>query len=121
MCLLNLRVNAGALTRNHSEAGAAKTLVFSRSKFAGQQRLIRGLPFRTRMSPGIPEYSFDDALCEPEHKDPRKTKLIETGFFGGLTAQEPAEIQSPKSPSSCAPKKMRLCFAIGAIHTIYNL
>jgi RNA polymerase sigma-70 factor (ECF subfamily) len=36
--------------------------------------------------------AIDDALCELERKDPRKTKLIEMRFFGGLTAEESAEV-----------------------------
>lgn len=36
--------------------------------------------------------AIDDALRELERKDPRKTKLIEMRFFGGLTAEESAEI-----------------------------
>jgi len=36
--------------------------------------------------------AIDDALCELERKDPRKAKLIEMRFFGGLTAEESAEI-----------------------------
>jgi RNA polymerase sigma factor (TIGR02999 family) len=36
--------------------------------------------------------AIDDALGELERKDPIKTKLIEMRFFGGLTAEESAEI-----------------------------
>jgi RNA polymerase sigma-70 factor (ECF subfamily) len=36
--------------------------------------------------------ALDDALCQLERKDPRKTKLIEMRFFGGLTAEESAEV-----------------------------
>jgi RNA polymerase sigma factor (TIGR02999 family) len=36
--------------------------------------------------------AIDDALRELERKDPRKTKLIEMRFFGGLTAEESAAI-----------------------------
>jgi RNA polymerase sigma-70 factor, ECF subfamily len=36
--------------------------------------------------------AIDDALRELERKDPRKTKLIEMRFFGGLTAEESAVI-----------------------------
>ncbi len=36
--------------------------------------------------------AIDDALRELERKDPVKTKLIEMRFFGGLTAEESAEI-----------------------------
>lgn len=36
--------------------------------------------------------AIDDALCELERKDERKAKLIEMRFFGGLTAEESAEI-----------------------------
>ena len=36
--------------------------------------------------------AIDDALRELERKDPRKTKLIEMRFFGGLTAEESAEV-----------------------------
>lgn len=38
--------------------------------------------------------AIDDALCELERKDARKAKLIEMRFFGGLTAEESAEILS---------------------------
>jgi RNA polymerase sigma-70 factor (ECF subfamily) len=58
---------------------------------------------------GLPEYSLDealnaaaerpsimlaidDALSALERKDPRKTKLIEMRFFGGMTAEESAEV-----------------------------
>jgi RNA polymerase sigma factor (TIGR02999 family) len=36
--------------------------------------------------------AIDDALNGLERKDPRKAKLIEMRFFGGLTAEESAEI-----------------------------
>jgi len=36
--------------------------------------------------------AIDDALAELERKDPLKTKLIEMRFFGGLTAEESAEV-----------------------------
>ena len=36
--------------------------------------------------------AIDDALHELERKDLRKMKLIEMRFFGGLTAEESAEI-----------------------------
>jgi RNA polymerase sigma-70 factor (ECF subfamily) len=36
--------------------------------------------------------ALDDALCQLERKDPRKTRLIEMRFFGGLTAEESAEV-----------------------------
>ncbi len=36
--------------------------------------------------------AIDDALCELERIDERKAKLIEMRFFGGLTAEESAEI-----------------------------
>ncbi len=36
--------------------------------------------------------AIDDTLCELERKDERKAKLIEMRFFGGLTAEESAEI-----------------------------
>jgi RNA polymerase sigma factor (TIGR02999 family) len=36
--------------------------------------------------------AVDDALCELERRDPRKAKLIEMRFFGGLTAEDSAEV-----------------------------
>ena len=36
--------------------------------------------------------AVDDALNELERRDPTKTKLIEMRFFGGLTAEESAEV-----------------------------
>jgi RNA polymerase sigma-70 factor (ECF subfamily) len=36
--------------------------------------------------------AIDDALSELERRDERKAKLIEMRFFGGLTAEESAEI-----------------------------
>ncbi len=36
--------------------------------------------------------AIDDALCDLERKDMRKAKLIEMRFFGGLTAEESAEM-----------------------------
>jgi RNA polymerase sigma-70 factor, ECF subfamily len=36
--------------------------------------------------------AIDDALRELERHDPMKTKLIEMRFFGGLTAEESAEV-----------------------------
>ena len=35
---------------------------------------------------------IDDALNQLEHKDPRKARLIEMRFFGGLTAEESAAV-----------------------------
>jgi RNA polymerase sigma factor (TIGR02999 family) len=43
--------------------------------------------------PVAPEIiAVDDALCELERRDPRKAKLIEMRFFGGLTAEDSAEV-----------------------------
>jgi RNA polymerase sigma factor (TIGR02999 family) len=36
--------------------------------------------------------AIDDALCALERKDPRKARLIEMRYFGGLTNEESAEI-----------------------------
>jgi RNA polymerase sigma factor (TIGR02999 family) len=36
--------------------------------------------------------ALDDALTALEHRDSRKAKLIEMRFFGGLTAEESAEV-----------------------------
>jgi RNA polymerase sigma factor (TIGR02999 family) len=36
--------------------------------------------------------ALDDALRELERRDPRKAQLVELRFFGGLTAEESAEV-----------------------------
>jgi RNA polymerase sigma-70 factor, ECF subfamily len=36
--------------------------------------------------------AVDDALCELERRDLRKAKLIEMRFFGGMTAEDSAEV-----------------------------
>jgi RNA polymerase sigma factor (TIGR02999 family) len=41
--------------------------------------------------PGI-MVRIDDALNELERRDPRKAKLVEMHFFGGLTAEESAVV-----------------------------
>ena len=38
--------------------------------------------------------SVDDALKALEQHDPRKARLVEMRFFGGLTAEESAEVLS---------------------------
>jgi RNA polymerase sigma-70 factor (ECF subfamily) len=35
---------------------------------------------------------IDNALHDLEHQDPHKARLIEMRFFGGLTAEESAEV-----------------------------
>jgi RNA polymerase sigma-70 factor (ECF subfamily) len=55
--------------------------------------------------------AVDDALSELERRDPRKAKLVEMRFFGGLTAEDSAEVlhlpvnisadQDRREPENC--------------------
>jgi RNA polymerase sigma-70 factor (ECF subfamily) len=44
---------------------------------------------------------LDRALSKLETKDPRKSKMVELRFFGGLTVEEVAEVQKV-SPNTVA-------------------
>ncbi len=48
--------------------------------------------FDSAVSRPMPLIALDDALEALERKDPRKAKLVEMRFFGGLTAEESAEV-----------------------------
>jgi RNA polymerase sigma factor (TIGR02999 family) len=76
-----------------------RQILIDHARLRNAQKRGGGLPkcsLDEALSAGIERPSvmlaIDDALCELERQDPRKMKLIEMRFFGGLTAEESAEI-----------------------------
>jgi RNA polymerase sigma-70 factor, ECF subfamily len=53
--------------------------------------------------------AVEDALCELERRDPQKAKLIEMRFFGGLTAEDSAEVLN--LPVNTVRRQLRLAQA----------
>jgi RNA polymerase sigma factor (TIGR02999 family) len=53
--------------------------------------------------------AVDDALCELEKRDPRKARLVQMRFFGGLTAEESAEVL--QMPVNAVRRELRVAQA----------
>ena len=58
---------------------------------------------------GVEVIAVDDALQELERHDPRKAKLVVMRFFGGLTAEESAEVL--QLPVQTVRRELRLAQA----------
>src|SRR5262249_50703988 len=61
---------------------------------SGAKRISLSLVSESFQQPDIDLISLDDALGELQKLDPRKSRLVELKFFGGMTGEEIAEVMN---------------------------
>ena len=61
---------------------------------SGAKRISLSLVSESFQQPDIDLISLDDALAELQKLDPRKSRLVELKFFGGMTGEEIAEVMN---------------------------
>jgi len=65
---------------------------YAKKRGGGNPKLSLNEAYDTAMERPSVMIRIDDALQDLERQDPRKARLIEMRFFGGLTAEESAEV-----------------------------
>src|SRR6266851_6737157 len=65
---------------------------YAKKRGGGNPKLSLNEAYDTAMDRPSVMIRIDDALQDLERQDPRKARLIEMRFFGGLTAEESAEV-----------------------------
>ncbi len=101
-----LAVSAGVMRQILIDHARARHAV----KRGGMQPILRlneALDAKVEASPEV--IAVDDALQELERHDAQKAKLVEMRFFGGLTAEESAEVL--QLPVSTVRRELRLAQA----------